>query len=406
MNLPSIQNRLDIAKIIFFHKTKGPKDTPSIAKKVLLELWKKPILTAYDYGRTPFLQETKQACQRTNLNSLYKGNNNITEEELKKFLKEELLIQNNIKNIERIKKQLNKRIQDEVRCYCPIKAFENPPLLTLLQNYKQITLKHNHAYFDHTITDITREKINILSRCDNNPYWWTQKTCRKCGKKTKNIGKLHKLLHCDTLKAQRKEIFDSLLTEINYIENKTNTIILNPHLRSIYADVAITGIVNKENRTETLENLLGCNINSKKDHQHTQIKKLLNSHLLLLATVEKISQNINEEDYTEITIQKQKHQINKKDLKEGRIVCRIKTKQNTINYKNIRNDLEKLTISELQHFNIGLGTASTRTTNQIALAKKFTEKIITESLGTVTVVDGSINNKEKKKRRFWWYSSK
>ena len=62
----------------------------------------------------------------------------------------------------------------------------------------------------------------------------------------------------------------------------------------------------------------------------------------------------------------------------------------------MRGTLEKMTLPSLQHYNIGLGTASTRTNKQKELAKQYTKKIINESSDHIIFVDGSINAKDNK----------
>ena len=85
--------------------------------------------------------------------------------------------------------------------------------------------------------------------------------------------------------------------------------------------------------------------------------------------------------------------IAKEDIEQGKIIVRS-NENNTIQYTNIRKNIENLSIPQAYHYNIGLGAANNRTNTQIIMAKKYTQYILNHSANHIILVDASINTKD------------
>ena len=80
--------------------------------------------------------------------------------------------------------------------------------------------------------------------------------------------------------------------------------------------------------------------------------------------------------------------VAKKDINQGKILVRT-LKEGKTCYTNIRDTLEKLKIPQLLQYNVGIGTATTRTTKQKELAKQYTKTILGNATDNIILVDGS-----------------
>ena len=81
-----------------------------------------------------------------------------------------------------------------------------------------------------------------------------------------------------------------------------------------------------------------------------------------------------------------------KDIREGKIVVRC-VEGKTVSYRNIREDIKNIPIKDLQNYNLGFGSATTRTSKQKLLANHYTNEIIRQAEGTIICTDGSISHK-------------
>ena len=129
-----------------------------------------------------------------------------------------------------------------------------------------------------------------------------------------------------------------------------------------------------------------------KDEAQQQIAKTMTAHLHLLINIytNNMKQTKNWKKLPNGEI------VAKKDLSQGKIVVRTLNK-GEIHYTNIRNTIEKLETPQLLNYNIGIGTASTRTTKQKELAKQYTKTILDNAADNIILVDGSINTKDNTK---------
>ena len=160
-------------------------------------------------------------------------------------------------------------------------------------------------------------------------------------------------------------------------------------------DAASSGNVTRiKNLQQTLKTLLGGNIYPRlQETAHNQITRMLVAHIFLLINT-----------YTNcITIPKEwitlpnNSTIAKEDLQQGKIVVRTMVINDKMGYINIREYIETMTLPQLEYYNIGLGTAATRTSKQKKLARKYIEKILDTSADNLIIVDGAINTKDNPK---------
>ena len=119
---------------------------------------------------------------------------------------------------------------------------------------------------------------------------------------------------------------------------------------------------------------------------------MLRAHLALLINIHqntsvRRSQTVNVIDET-LNIQ-----ASADDLEEGKIVVRI-MENDVVMYKNIRRMMENMSIPQLHKYQLGLGSATTRTAQQKRMAYRYTKTVIKHSEKHITFVDGSINMKD------------
>ena len=117
---------------------------------------------------------------------------------------------------------------------------------------------------------------------------------------------------------------------------------------------------------------------------------MLASHLILL--IRTFCTITKPEEYTRI--ETENIEIATEDIHKGKIVARTKNDEGELYYKNIRPILNQLSMPEMQHYEIGLGSATTRTLTQQKLANKHTKTIVEQAYDNVIFVDGSINSKD------------
>ena len=120
------------------------------------------------------------------------------------------------------------------------------------------------------------------------------------------------------------------------------------------------------------------------------MKRMLIAHLILL--IQTVCTMKIPEDFTEI--ETTNIQIATEDIQKGKIVTRVKDQHGRIYYMNIRHLLDNFTIPEMQHYEIGLGRATTRTNTQQAMANRYTKNIVEQAYDNIIFVDGSINSKD------------
>ena len=189
----------------------------------------------------------------------------------------------------------------------------------------------------------------------------------------------------------------SILTEIDRIKHKNNIQPINEYDYNTLKKATLTGTFNKRDNNKIMNMLLGNTIN--KNITKTikgNITKIMHSHLHLLSNINIDKKKQIETDYIRI-INKQtnrNHKLNKDDINKGKIVVR-ELINDTVQIKNIRYLLENLSMTDLEQYNVGLGSASTRTKTQKKLAQKYTVTVINAINTWIIFSDGSINNKVK-----------
>ena len=266
-----------------------------------------------------------------------------------------------------------------------------------LKKFNTMQLKPDWSYISNTVSDYKKELYTILQQCDHNPQWEKPTHCTHCKKKVK-YNKIHQILGCPKYADNRKAILESLSVEIQHLEqtwhNKTGIQmdIVHEHTHEIIVDgnIIYDGNVQPEDQQFIMETLLGITINEQlpKKYQH-QLKQILTAHLVLLISMTKQKTPVAIETTT-IHYKGEQLHIYTEDLRKAKVIART-WKENQMLYRNIRDILDSLTLAQFSLYNIGLGSATSRTQRQKELAKIFTEKVILNANTIIIISDGSIH---------------
>ena len=307
-------------------------------------------------------------------------------------------IQNKIM-VEKDKHICRRTYQEHLKAYCSTKEMAPGAIASRIEQGLNINLHYNEAYIPQSLDLQPEVLLKILMHGDNNPHWNIPQYCSQCKQHNIRNKTLHKILQCPKNKDKRKEIFSSIITELNHLGTKyygirygQYTIIPHEAYNQIL-DASITGSIKGNNALQqALTTLIGGNISiNLTDIAVAQVTRMMIAHLYLLINV--FTNRIYEpEKWTQLP---DNTTLATEDLEAGKIVTRVNSKGIT-HYMNIREKLEQMTIPQLQNYNIGLGAAGTRTRKQKELAKIYTEKIINQASNNIIFVDGSINTKDNK----------
>ena len=207
---------------------------------------------------------------------------------------------------------------------------------------------------------------------------------------------MHHLLECKHHIHDRETIFNSIITELDYNAKKYNITpqdIIGQETYSKFTDVIATRstATSTQSKHETLSLLMGGKINKNLPrHIKTPIKKMLIAHTILLIQIIQegipIPQTSNTNSFNNLGLYKE-------DLARGKIIVRARNTNNELEYINIRKWIDSLELPQLHQYNIGLGSASTRTEKQKQMAQQYTQtnKMIREAPTNIIFVDGSIH---------------
>ncbi len=397
LDLLSIGNRVNLMKVMFFMKTKKQKQN-SLAHRVCDYLLKQPQLSAADLERIQPLAEYKKIIKDLNLNMIQDPEAEPNREVIENHLKTQMRYIQNKDTIKHLNTQLEKRIADRFRSFCPIKE-TGGGIQAQLQRYNKISNPIDFSYVPKLHFNNQQELNQILLKCDHNPAWYTPKNCPDCNKQQVQHLKLHQILSCKKNTEQRTNIFNSIITEIAFLRSKLpGTDVISQEAYQTLQDIAETGTTPTSLQHTVMETLLGTTIDTELKNKPTlQIKRMLASHLYLLTNIVKNYQTdyIAHKNLATINLNSPISNITviENDIKAGKIVVRQKI-NNQIYYTNIRDIIETLTVPELEHYNLGIGAASTRTDKQKKLADKYTKNLIKTLQGMMIHVDGSVLDNE------------
>ncbi|MCP4141338.1 MAG: hypothetical protein GY755_13825 [Chloroflexi bacterium] len=391
LDIPTMKERINTIKIKFCYKLRNNNSKRSMAKKIFDELFDNKNLEKTHKKQTAPIIEYKKILQNYNLSPIFSRNNDMNEKEIKEFM-ENKLKQNRLKETKKVIKHIQTK---KVKKYNKIIIQKKPPLLKRINNEENCNFKYDKNYINENNMNISKTMIKILTEHDNNPLWQMEHKCKHC--KMKNIKKpeTHKMLRCKKYKNTRTNIFRSLKKEIENYRIYRNNICKNisktndiKKEEEIIIDSYLQNNHNNININETMNILLGNNIKNSNIHKK-KWKTILNSHMKILMEMDKI-----EETDTENYIKIKGNNFNEEDIKKGMIIVRQKI-NNRIIQTNIRNLIDKMEISDLHKYNVGLGAASSRTDKQKILAQEYTNKIISNIKTDWITSDASINKKLK-----------
>ena len=307
------------------------------------------------------------------------------------IIKEAILQNQNDHTIEAHKTQCIKGgIPDSYKGHVPKTRLPVKAVGELLQQYGKIPMNYDRSYIPQIPAEPEQQLINYLVQGDNNPIWYKPEVCRFC-KTHVPYHRIHNLLACKQFKYRRSHIIESIVTEIETYAKKLRTTInsiIDMKYYSKLLDIILFGTTNDADIHEIFSLIVGGKLNQNLRLKYRrQITRMLISHTILLIQATHLGIPTPKElNITEI----KGHKIVTEDLEQGKIVVRAIGENNKLIYINIRHLIESLDIPQLEQYNIGLGSASTRTEAQKRLANKYIQKVIKESDALLILPDGSI----------------
>ncbi len=401
LHIPTIKERIHKAKANFFFKLKKSDNQNSMAKKVFQILQPNPFQYRNYFDYTP-TENYIQTLKHYNLDPLIQNNTNMTTQQIEKYVEKNITLQNLEETRRIIKyKQFHQTYKDKdgQSSNKPMHPDMISPLLNRLKIQKQCTMKTDKNYINNKYSHYSKAFINTISECDNNAAWYSTYTnCNQCRKNASLRPTLHKIFNCTSTKIKRKSIINSILTELeNYYTTQTNKhkpLTSTEKLNCIEMNLLkapLNNTISPESQLNYINILLGNTIKPNNPHG-TKLETILNSHLILLTKIiEPIQDSL--QNYTKLPNTNDLY--HKLDIQTGMIIVRT-YKNGQIIYKNIREQINNMTIPDMEKYNVGLGTASSRTETQKKMAQQYTDKIFAKIQGTFITTDASIcetNNK-------------
>ena len=402
LKLPTIKERIMQAKIKYFYKLTNDTNN-SLASDCLKQIIKNRALCPHDWINDRILPNIaiKQALDEINAGTAYYNNDQFDAKTINELTRKKLNKWRTTQTLKAFKEQHKKTKCRAHKAYSPPEKEENP---------MGMHIELNGGFQNKIINDYIPQKhyhhdtqiFNSLVQLDNNPNWAIPTTCHHCKKHGIKYIERHKLFNCPHYTEQRREILESIITEISHIRSRRknknqNTHIINEDDYNHLLDACDEGRLNGHN-PETDEDdwdpwlkfFFGIKTPQTEQNIMKQTNKMLMSHLHLLIMM---TNGINPPNETiEICHNEKTLRLAKADIEAGKMTARKIDTNNNIIMINMRNIIEDCPIKELQSYNLGFGSAGTRTNKQKKLANIYTSQIINAIKGTFIVTDGSINN--------------
>ena len=396
--IPTIKQRIHTMKIGFYLKLKQPKNN-SMSYIIYKQITNRQPMRPKHLKRKPPLTEIEQILQHQELIGLKTLSTTIPYKEIEKIIKQELKHKYNKKIRTKQENQCKHQMNIYQLGHCPVGKIEGKAIADCLDKYNHIPMKYNDTYIPLTPIEPKLQMINYMIEGDNNPEWYRPRRCENCGIKYP-YPRLHQLLNCRSNTTQRAHIFESVVKELIILEQKyhkhTNkNPIIPAHYRSVMLDIANEGKVPQSQIAAIYSVMTGGKTNHKiPQHITNETNRMLTAHLLLLIQTAKKNIPTTNDNFTEV---KEMH-IYTDDLEKGKIVARTKAHIGApIRYRNIRDTIDSLSIPQLIQYNVGMGSATSRTKNQKIVADMYTKRIIQAAYDFIIFTDGSIDTKNDKR---------
>ena len=409
LDLDTIKTRFDILTIGFYQKLRTL--TGTLAHTILNSLNTQNRLEPNSNLQPPFLQNIHRIKAKYHINHVLNDQLQLTDIKEKQLYIQTIRAESKRILADKINKRNQNPERDEDHPHAP-RQVGTSPLVTYTQQQLHKENNHESGYLPLDKICYKSTMSKILLQMDHNKAHWQITKCAHCNQYTKQTY-LHQLYECPAFTTNRKNILNSIFIECDYLQT-TLPDLTDPTTTSILADGALYGKISRTHWKHISPVLLGVTNLAKSTMPHykqIQIRKMLRSHLILLHLLPQI-QNKNtppqhqgtliinnsdsglidtdsKDEEKQINLQ-ESWNIDTRETEQGKIL--ITHTQNTQTYiQNIRPALQQMTLEQLEKYNLGFGTANTRTTLQKLKAKKFTEQIFQEYKNNmICVSDGSV----------------
>ena len=163
----------------------------------------------------------KEIIDKHELHSLYKPKNYLKQTDLEKILKIHFKKEQIKTTIKHLKKQCtNWKLPEQIKIFTPNRTLISG-IATILKNEESIHRHYDNSYIPQGINNMYKQTLQLITKADHNPHWYVKTRCPCCNRIT-TFSKLHKLLSCEKYKNHRKQVFDSITTEICFYRQKYN----------------------------------------------------------------------------------------------------------------------------------------------------------------------------------------
>ena len=258
-----------------------------------------------------------------------------------------------------------------------------------------LTISPEFAYMPLTFADIRRVTTSIFAgyRPHHAKYTQSDHTCNMCKTSSFHGIAFHKLFFCKSVKSLRMNILRSIIREATFFCDKFLTIkpstpvqrvitLIKHDLINVLKNIIQKGKVTKVSRLiHTLFNSFEMYLHGTNVHPENpsfilarMIRRMCLGHLVTLSEAIRSRAVHQVEKWKTIFFKHDHHHIAEEDLKKGKILCRVRDNKGQMNFMNIRDLIDSLPFSLILQYDIGLGSASTRTNNQIKRAQNYTRR--------------------------------
>ena len=404
LNLPPIEERILEAKIKYLYKLINNR-TKSLASKCAMHILKyKPQRREWCdripplFGMEDALKAIGQKCV-FNINCTDQMPKKLIDKYAKAHLQRKRM--NDFQNA--LKIQTSKTRKGFGWVFAPGDKEENP-FGAHIEKYKGYQLKPDYAYIPGTEYSHDMNITQSMVQLDNNPNWSHPLKCACCKRSGIKYVERHKIFECPNYRTNRKNIMDSILTELDFINDHQPvpdmSKIIDLEMRGKILDARDDndGIINGYNpRTDDndwdpwLNIMFGIGINANcNKNVKKRIIKMLTAHLHLLIMMRKNQNDPNMIEWITLEHEDIKIKVSKEDIENGKIVARKLNEEGKVEYINMRKFIEQMPLHKLQSYNLGFGSASTRTDKQKKLANEYAKVIIELINEPFFSTDGSI----------------
>ena len=160
------------------------------------------------------------ALLQCDLKGYIKFNSKLSYQPLDKRIKSHFRGKQHAQLIQACKVRCKRARKPEVAPYCPAKEEPTGAIAPLLNPELPWDLGFNNSYIPEPLGIQTEILVKMLTQVKDNTYWHMPRSCQHCNLNNIKYTKLHEILECNRHKEKQTHIFESILTELNFVREK------------------------------------------------------------------------------------------------------------------------------------------------------------------------------------------